>query len=129
MDADRIGDYMALAKKLREGLNPLGPDGRPLGPVIPVEMYQGNPKKFGKQLQYADRRGCPLAIIQGSDERERGKVQIKDLIEGRRQAAAIESHEEWREERPGQFEIDEADLVEEVRRVLAEQAADRANAG
>jgi len=129
MDRERIGDYMALAKKLREGLNPLGDDGRPLGPVIPVEMYQGNPNKFGKQLQYGDRRGCPLAIIQGSDERERGKVQIKDLIEGRRQAAAIESHEEWREERPGQFEIDEADLVSDVRRVLAEQAADRAKAG
>ena len=35
------------------------------------------------QMKYADRRGAPCVIIQGSDERERGEVQIKDLIEGR----------------------------------------------
>jgi histidyl-tRNA synthetase len=32
---------------------------------IRAEMYQGNWKKFGNQLQYADRRGCPIAIIPG----------------------------------------------------------------
>jgi histidyl-tRNA synthetase len=90
-----------------------------------AEMYQGNWKKFGNQLRYADRRGCPLAIIQGSDERARGKVNIKDMIEGRRQAEAIESNVEWRATRPGQFEIDEENLVSEVRKRLAEQAADR----
>ncbi len=72
--------------------------------------------KFGNQLQYADRRDCPIAIIQGSDEREKGIVQIKDMIEGRKQAAAIESNEEWRETRPGQFEVDEAMLVAESAR-------------
>ena len=75
-----------------------------------------------EQLQYADRRGCPIAVIQGSDEREAGKIQLKDLIEGRKQAEAIASNEEWREARPGQFEVAEGDLVAEVKKLLDEQA-------
>ena len=67
---------------------------------------------------------CPIAIIQGTDEREKGIVQIKDMIEGRKQAAAIESNEEWRETRAGQFEVEQADLVAEMLKRLAEQKAD-----
>ncbi len=92
---------------------------------IRAELYQGNWKKFGNQLRYADRRGCPIAIIQGSDERARSVLQVKDMIEGRKQAAAIESNEEWRESRPGQFEIAEGDLVAEVKKLLAAQDAER----
>ncbi|WP_114389216.1 histidine--tRNA ligase [Notoacmeibacter marinus] len=128
MDKQRLGDYAALTKALRDGLRT--DDG-----FVPVEMYQGNPNKFGKQLQYADRRGCPLAIIQGSDEMERGIVQVKDLIEGRKQAEAIESNEEWRETRPGQFEVpvrdkrgdlDYTKLIDAIRARLADHAAERA---
>ena len=79
--------------------------------------------KLGNQVRYADRRGCPIAIIQGSDERAAGKIQLKDMIEGRRQAAAIESNEEYRAARPGQFEIDRDDLVAEVKKLLAAQKA------
>ena len=43
----------------------------------------------------------PASIIQGSDEKARGEVQIKDLIEGAKAAAAIASNQEWRETRPG----------------------------
>ena len=110
-DTEALGNYQKMVQQLRAS-------------GIRAEMYQGNPNKFGKQLQYADRREMPIAIIQGSDERASGKVQIKDMIEGRKQAAAIESNEEWRETRPGQFEIDEADLVAEVTRLLAEQKAE-----
>ncbi|MEZ5871774.1 MAG: HisS family protein [Nitratireductor sp.] len=108
-DTEALGKYQQLTQTLRQA-------------GIRAEMYQGNPKNFGNQLKYADRRGCPIAIIQGSDERASGKLQIKDLIEGKKQAAAIASNEEWRETRPGQFEIAEADLVAEVRKLLAEQA-------
>ena len=110
MDRDALPAYQGFVQKLRQA-------------GIRAEMYQGNPNKFGKQLQYADRRGCPIAIIQGSDEREQGKLQIKDLIEGKREAAAIASNEDYRAARPGQFEIAESDLVDEVKRLLAEQAA------
>lgn len=114
-DTEALGKYQNFVQALR-------------AENIRAEMYQGNWKKFGKQLQYGDRRNCPIAIIQGSDEREAGKLQIKDMIEGRKQAAAIESNEEWRETRPGQFEIDEKDLMAKVKELLAEQDKEGSNA-
>jgi histidyl-tRNA synthetase len=44
------------------------------------------------------------------------------MIEGKKEAAAIESNEEYRAARPGQFEIAEVDLVEEVKKLLAAQS-------
>ena len=92
---------------------------------IRAEMFQGNPKNFGKQLQYADRRGSPIAIIQGSQEREEGTVQIKDLIEGKRLSGEIEDNVAWRASRPAQISVAVDDLVEEVSKILAAQAEDR----
>jgi histidyl-tRNA synthetase len=89
---------------------------------IRAEMYQGNWKKFGNQLKYADRRGCPIAVIQGSEERSRGEVQVKDLIEGKRQADAIASNVEWRAARVAQVTVPEDELVATVARMLAEQS-------
>ena len=86
---------------------------------IRAELYLGNPKNMGNQLKYADSRNSPCVIIQGSDEKARGKVQIKDLIEGAKAAAAIASNQEWRETRPAQFSCGEAEIVAKVREVLA----------
>ncbi|MEM8539788.1 MAG: histidine--tRNA ligase [Pseudomonadota bacterium] len=108
-DTEALGRYQKIVQTLRNA-------------GIRAEMYQGNWKKFPNQLRYADRRHCPIAVIQGSDERNNGKIQLKDMIEGKRQAAAIESNEEYRAARPGQFEINEADLVAEVKKLLAAQA-------
>jgi len=58
-------------------------------------------------------------VIQGADEKEKGEVQIKDLIEGANAAASIASNEEWRAERPAQFAVPEDKLVEAVKDVLA----------
>ena len=74
---------------------------------------------MGNQFKYADKRNSPCVVIQGSDEHQRGEVQIKDLIEGASAAAAIASNQEWRESRPAQFAVPEASLVEAVREVLA----------
>ncbi len=95
---------------------------------IRAEMYQGNWKKFGNQLKYADRRDCPVAIIQGSDERAAGEIQIKDLIEGKRLSEEIADNVTWRESRPAQITVKEADLVETVRNLLEQQAEDRRRA-
>ena len=103
MDRDRMGDYQAMATDLRAA-------------GIRAEVYLGNPKNFGNQLKYADKRGSPVAIIQGADEAARGVVQVKDLILGARIAAKA-SHEEWKAQ-PAQTEIARADLVAEVRRIL-----------
>ncbi|WP_456640468.1 histidine--tRNA ligase [Bradyrhizobium sp. USDA 10063] len=105
-DRDRVADYQKMVAQLRSA-------------NIRAELYLGNPKNMGNQLKYADRRNSPCVIIQGSDEQARGEVQIKDLIEGAKAAAAIASNQEWRETRPAQFSCAEADLVAKVREVLA----------
>jgi histidyl-tRNA synthetase len=46
-------------------------------------------------------------------------VQIKDLIDGAKAAAAIASNQEWRETRPAQFSCAEGEIVAKVREVLA----------
>jgi histidyl-tRNA synthetase len=105
-DRDRVADYQKMVATLRNA-------------NIRAELYLGNPKNMGNQLKYADRRNSPCVIIQGSDEKARGEVQIKDLIEGAKAAAAIASNQEWRETRPAQFAVPEARIVEGVREVLA----------
>ncbi|UIJ71279.1 histidine--tRNA ligase [Aurantimonas sp. HBX-1] len=122
MDRDRMADYQAMAAKLRAALN-TDADGNPTAEPVPVEVFQGNPKQFGKQLQYADRRNAPVVVIQGGDEKAAGKVQVKDLIEGKKIAETIEDNAEWREARAGQELVDEADMVEAVRAILARHAA------
>jgi histidyl-tRNA synthetase len=80
------------------------------------------------QMKYADRREAPCVIIQGSQEREAGEVQIKDLVEGKRLSAEIEDNVTWRESRPAQITVKEEGLVEAVREILSSQAQDRAQA-
>ncbi|MFV0245389.1 MAG: histidine--tRNA ligase [Qingshengfaniella sp.] len=103
MDRDRMADYQAMAADLRKA-------------GIRAEVYLGNPKNFGNQMKYADRRGAPLAVIQGGDEAARGVVQIKDLILGAK-IAEDASLEEWKA-RPAQVEVPLADLVQAVRDML-----------
>ncbi|MCI4663626.1 MAG: histidine--tRNA ligase [Neomegalonema sp.] len=89
---------------------------------IRAEMYQGGGGNMGKQLKYADKRRAPAAIIEGSDEREAGVVQIKDLALGAQLAATIESNEEWKAQ-PAQFSAPRDQLVEAVHELLARAAA------
>ncbi|HEX2136446.1 MAG TPA: histidine--tRNA ligase [Microvirga sp.] len=105
MDRDRLADYQRLVARLR-------------AENIRAELYLG-PSGLKAQMKYADRRGSPCVIIQGSDERARGEVQVKDLIEGARAAATIASNEEWKAARPAQFSVPEERLVAAVREVLA----------
>ena len=103
MDRDRMADYMAMAAELRRA-------------GIRAEVYLGNPKNFGNQLKYADKRASPVAVIQGSSEAEKGTVILKDLVLGARIAAGA-SLEEWKQ-RPAQLEIPRAELVAAVRQML-----------
>jgi len=108
MDKERMGDYLALTKTLRDA-------------GIRAECYLGS-SGMKAQMKYADRRKAPCVIIQGSNEREAGIVQIKDLIAGAEAAKAIESNAEWKAARPAQVEAKVADLVETVRDILARHA-------
>ncbi|OKL42443.1 histidine--tRNA ligase [Pseudovibrio exalbescens] len=111
-DTESLSHYMRMVQELRTA-------------GIRSEMFQGNPKQFGKQLQYADKRNSPCAIIQGSQEREAGEIQIKDLIEGKRLSEEIEDNKTWRESRPAQFAVKTENLVEEVLKLLKSQEQDR----
>ncbi len=104
MDRDRMGDYQAMVGELRAA-------------GIRAEVYLGNPKNFGNQLKYADKRLSPVAVIEGGEEHERGVVQIKDLVLGAKLAENA-TLEEWKE-RPSQIEVPRADLVAEVQKMLA----------
>ena len=105
MDRDRMADYQAMVAELRQA-------------GIRAEVYLGNPKNFGNQLKYADKRASPAAVIEGTDEKERGVVQIKDLILGA-EIAKSATHEEWKD-RPSQFEVPRDQMVAKIRAILAE---------
>ncbi|NJS38732.1 MAG: histidine--tRNA ligase [Rhodobacteraceae bacterium] len=105
MDRDRMADYMAMVGELRQA-------------GIRAEVYLGNPKNFGNQLKYADKRASPIAIIQGGNEAAAGKVILKDLILGAK-IAENATLEEWKD-RPAQVEVDRADLVAGVRKMLGQ---------
>ena len=103
MDKARMAEYQAMVAELRQA-------------GIRAEVYLGNPKNFGNQLKYADRRGSPVAVIAGGDEFDSDVVQIKDLILGA-QIAENATHEEWKG-RPSQYEVPRSDLVAKVREIL-----------
>jgi histidyl-tRNA synthetase len=105
MDRDRVSDYQAMVAKLRAA-------------GIRSEVYLGG-SGMKAQMKYADRRNAPCVVIQGSNEKEQGKIQIKDLIKGKQLSESIEDNKTWREERPAQFEANEADLVNEVQKLIA----------
>ena len=107
MDRDRMADYQSMVAELRAA-------------GIRAEVYLGNPKNFGNQLKYADKRASPVAVIEGGDEKARGVLQIKDLILGAKLAENA-SLEEWKE-RPSQYEVPRGDLVAKVREILDQWA-------
>ncbi|WP_439150325.1 histidine--tRNA ligase [Sulfitobacter sp.] len=103
MDKARMAEYQAMVAELRQA-------------GIRAEVYLGNPKNFGNQLKYADRRNSPVAVIAGGDEFDKGVVQIKDLILGAKMAENA-TLEEWKD-RPSQYEVPRADLLAKVREIL-----------
>jgi histidyl-tRNA synthetase len=102
-----IADYQKMVATLRNA-------------KIRAELYLGNPKhSLGQQMKYADRRNAPCAIVQGSDEKANGKIQIKDLILGAGLTEIKDREEYRRKQTEAQYEVDQSKLVEAVREVLA----------
>ena len=113
-DRDRIGHYQQMVATLRHA-------------GIRAELYLGNPKhSVGQQLKYADRRGSPCAVIQGSDEKQKGEVQIKDLILGAEIAGLSKDRDDYlQKQAEAQFAVAEDGLVDAVRNVLARHGVAR----
>jgi histidyl-tRNA synthetase len=108
-DRDRVADYQKMVAALRAD-------------KIRAELYLGNPKNMGNQLKYADRRHSPCVIIQGSDEKAKGKVQVKDLILGAGLTSTGDRDEYLKKQAEAQEEVDESELVAAVRKILARHA-------
>jgi histidyl-tRNA synthetase len=107
MDKAELPRYQRMAQSLREA-------------GIRAEMYLGS-AGMKAQMKYADKRGAPCVVIQGSNERGKGEVEIKDLVAGAKAAATIKDAKEWRTSRPAQFSIPEDNLIAAVRDLLARQ--------
>jgi histidyl-tRNA synthetase len=105
-DQDRVADYQNMVAKLRHA-------------GIRAELYLGS-GKFGPQMKYADRRNSPCVVIQGSDEKARGEVTIKDLIVGAELAKLEKGREQHlQKQAEAQRSVPEGKMVEAVRAVLA----------
>jgi len=104
-DKSLMDDYMAMTYELRRaGIN--------------AELYLGAEKRVGKQIRYADQYDIPVVVVCGSDEKARGEVQLKDMSVGRRLTAEVKDRDQWKAERPGQFNVPRAELVPAVRKLL-----------
>jgi histidyl-tRNA synthetase len=107
MDSALAEDYLAMTWELRRA-------------GVPTEFYLGSGKGPRKQLKYADQYDVPLAILYGSNEKEQGLVTIKDMVAGREQLKPTADRKEYLAQRAGQITVPRADLVETIRRMLAE---------
>jgi len=85
--ADKLGDYQRIARHLRAA-------------GIGCEVFS-EAKKVGAQLQQAEKRGCRIALIAGSEEFSQGVWKVKNLAARQEQTVA------------------EADLVSVIQAVLA----------
>ena len=105
-DRDRVADYQGMVAQLRNA-------------GIRAELYLGS-GKFGPQMKYADKRNAPCVVIQGSDEKAKGEVTIKDLIVGAELAKLEKGREEHlQKQAEAQVSVPESELVAAVQKVLA----------
>lgn len=65
LDNDNIAGYFKMCQELREA-------------GIKAEVYLGS-SGMKAQMKYADRRRAPIVVMEGSNEREKGVVTLKDL--------------------------------------------------
>jgi histidyl-tRNA synthetase len=112
MEPAQLGAYQKLTRDLRlAGIN--------------TEMYLGEEKSLGKQLQYANRRQIPFAILIGSDEFAKGEVTIKNLklgglLQDKKKSTDSREREEWlRLSRTVQTVVPLGKCVEEMKRLLS----------
>jgi histidyl-tRNA synthetase len=95
MDEAELPRYLAIANELRAA-----------GIATEVQL---EPKKLGKQFQYADRAGIRFVLLMGSDEIAKNVVTVKDM------------------RKQDQFEVSRAELIKTLR-VEIEQAQAMAGA-
>ena len=110
MDKDQIAHYQKLVSTLRQ-----------VG--IKAELYLGG-SGMKAQMKYADKRGSVCVVIQGSDEREKGEVLIKDLVLGATLSSAPDRDAYLKQQAEAQFAVPETGMIDAVRKVLARHGTD-----
>jgi len=105
MDKDQIAHYQRLVSTLRQA-------------GIKAELYLGG-SGMKAQMKYADKRGSVCVVIQGSDEREKGEVLIKDIVLGATLSSAPDRDAYLKQQAEAQFAVSEGDMVAAVGKVLA----------
>ena len=109
MDKDQIAHYQKLVSTLRQA-------------GIKAELYLGG-SGMKAQMKYADKRGSVCVVIQGSDEREKGEVLIKDLVLGATLSSAPDRDAYLKQQAEAQFAVPETGMIDAVRKVLARHGA------
>ncbi len=104
LEKDQMSSYQQMAAELRAA-------------GLRAEVYLGG-SGMRAQMKYADKRGAPVAVICGEDERARGEATVKDLALGAELSKDIEDNKAWREDQPAQFSVKRGELVEAVKKVL-----------
>ena len=106
-DRDRIADYQKMVADAAQRRHPRR------------ALSRQPETQLGHQLKYADRRNAPCVIIQGSDEKANGKMQIKDLILGAGLTEIKDREEYLKKQSEAQYEVPESRAGRRVREVLA----------
>ncbi len=101
-DDNLMIEYQKIANNLRQN-------------NIAVEVYYGSRKNLKQQLSYADKKNCPIAILLGENEYNKGVVTVRNLKLGKELASQITNKKEWRER--VQSEVKREKLVEEILRI------------
>jgi histidyl-tRNA synthetase len=104
MDREAVPQYFAMVRELRAA-------------GIRAELYTGT-SGMKAQMKYADKRQSPVAVIEGSDERAKGVVTLKNLVLGAEHAKEIKDRSEWAKGADAQVTIPRTGLVEGVRAML-----------
>jgi histidyl-tRNA synthetase len=101
---EQISNYLSIAEVVRE-------EG------YACEIFYGS-NNLSKQLKYSDKRKASLVIIIGEDEIKNKTISIKNLTVGKELSKNIDSREEWKELKAGQFIINKDNLITELKKIL-----------
>lgn len=83
---------------------------------ICAEVYYGFQRGLNKQLAYADKKNCPVAILLGEDELKKGVITVRDLKMGKNIASEFADKTEW--QKRSQFEVKREDLVKKLKELI-----------
>ncbi len=102
-DDELMPEYQKIAAELR-------------AEDIAAEVYYGAKRGLRKQLQYADKKNAPVALLLGEDELKKGVVTVRDLKLGERLSEEITDKKQWKKR--AQMEVSRDNLLTKVKELI-----------